>query len=143
MQHLDRAGKALDERVVDRLVAEHARGGRALLAGEQERGLDERGHDVVEVGVGVHDHAVLAAHLGDDALEVLLAGRGLGGGAHDVEPDLVRAGERDRVHARVAHERGADVALAGQQRERARRHAGFAQRARRARSRSRATARPA
>ena len=84
-----------------RLVAEHARGGRALLAGEQERGLDERGHDVVEVGVGVDDHAVLAAHLGDDALQVLLAGQGLGGGAHDVEPDLVGAGERDRVDTRV------------------------------------------
>ena len=34
------------------------------------------------------------------------------------------------MHARVAHQRGADVALAGQQRERARRHAGLAQRAR-------------
>ena len=130
LEHLDRARQALDQRVVDRLVAEHARGGRALLAGVDEGRLDERGHDLVEVGVGVDDHAVLAAHLGDHALEVLLARRRLRGGAHDLEPDLVRAGERDRVHARVAHERGADVALAGQQGERRRRHAGLAQRLR-------------
>ena len=130
LEHLDRARQALDQRVVDRLVAEHAGGGRALLAGVQERRLHERGDDLVEVGVGVDDHAVLAAHLGDHALEVLLAGRRLGRGPDDVEPDLVGAREGDRVHARVAHERGADVALAGQQRERRRRHARLAQRAR-------------
>ena len=48
--------------------------------------------------------------------------------AHDLQADRLRAGERDRVHARVAHERGADVALAGQQRQRVGRHAGLAQR---------------
>ena len=51
-----------------------AAGGRALLAREAERGVGERGDGVVEVGVGVDDHAVLAAHLGHDALEVALAG---------------------------------------------------------------------
>ena len=78
-EQLDGAGEALDERVVDRLVAEHARGGRALLAGVGEGAGDERGDDLVEVGVGVDDHAVLAAHLGDDALEVVLALADLGG----------------------------------------------------------------
>ena len=52
----------------------------------------------------------------------------LGGGADDLEPDLVGAGEGDRVHARVLDQRGADVALARQQRERVRRHARLAQR---------------
>ena len=61
-------------------------------------------------------HRVLAAHLGHHALEVALAVGHLGGGADDLQPDLVRAGEGDRVHARVLDERGADVALAGQQR---------------------------
>ena len=113
---------------MDRLVAEHARGGRALLAREVEGGGDERGHDLVEVGVGVDEDGVLAAHLGHHALEVALAVGHLGGGADDLEPDLVGAGERDRVDARVLDERGADVALARQQRERLRRHAGLAQR---------------
>ncbi len=74
-EHLDGAGDALEQRVGDRLVDEHARGRRALLAGVDERARHDRRHDVVEVGVGVDDHAVLAAHLGHDALEVALAGR--------------------------------------------------------------------
>ena len=114
-QRLDGAVQALDQRVGDPLVHERARRGRALLAGEAERGVGERGDDVVEVGVGVDDHAVLAAHLGHDALEVPLAGRELGGGLEDLEPDRAGAGERDRVHAGVRDERRADVALAGQE----------------------------
>ncbi len=129
VQHLDRARQPLDQPVVDRLVREHARGRRALLARVVERGLHERGDDVVEVGVGVHDHAVLAAHLGHDTLQVPLAGRHLGGAADDLEPDRPRAGERDRVHARVADELRADRALAGQQRQRGGGNAGLAQRA--------------
>ena len=118
LEHGDGAGEPLDQRVVDRLVAEHARGGGALLAGVDERGLHERGHDLVEIGVGVDDHAVLAAHLGDHALQVALAGRRLRGGADDLLPDRGGAGERDRVHARVGDQPRADLALAGQQRER-------------------------
>ena len=73
-QLVDGAVQALDQRVRDPVVDERAGGGRALLAREAERAVDQRGDDVVEVGVGVHDHAVLAAHLGHDALEVALAG---------------------------------------------------------------------
>src|SRR3954452_18552419 len=43
-------------------------------AGGAEGGVGERGDAFVQVGVGVDDHAVLAAHLGHDALEVALAG---------------------------------------------------------------------
>jgi hypothetical protein len=69
------ARQALEQGLGDRLVREHARGRRALLPGVDEGRVDHRGHDVVEVGVRVDDHAVLAAHLGDDALEMALAGR--------------------------------------------------------------------
>ena len=58
-------------------------------------------------------------------------GAGLGGGADDLQADGARAGEGDRVHAGVADERGARLALAGQQRERVGRDARLAQRARR------------
>src|SRR3954470_8950636 len=128
LEPLDRAGEAVDQRVVDRLVREHPRRGRALLAREHERAGDDRGHDLVEVGIGVDDHRVLAAHLRDHALEVTLALEHLGGRPDDLQPDLVGAGEGDRVHAGVLHQRGADVALARQQRERVRRHARLAQR---------------
>ena len=69
-EHLDGAGDAFEQRVGDGLVDEHARGGRALLAGVDEGARDDGGDGVVEVGVGVDDDAVLAAHLGHDALEV-------------------------------------------------------------------------
>ena len=72
-QHLHGAGHPLDQLVGDRLVNEHARCRRAFLAGVDERRGDDRRHRLVEVGVGVDDHAVLAAELGDDALEVALA----------------------------------------------------------------------
>ena len=123
VEHLDRAREALQQRVVDALVDERAGGGGALLAGVDERGGDQRGDDLVEVGVGVHDHAVLAAHLGDHALEVLLALADLGGLLDDLQADGAGAGEGDRVHARVLDQRGADLALAGQQRDRVGRHA--------------------
>ena len=64
-EHVDGAREPLEQRVGDRLVDEHARRGRALLAGVGERRVDDPRDDVVEVGVAVDDHAVLAAHLGD------------------------------------------------------------------------------
>ena len=77
-EHLDRARQALQQRVGDRLVDEHAGRRRALLAAVGERRLDDRRDGLVEVGVGVDDHAVLAAHLGDDALDWCAPGAGLG-----------------------------------------------------------------
>ncbi len=126
-EHLRRAGQALDERVGDRLVDEDARGGRALLA-RRRRTRSARSRDgVVEVGVGVDDDAVLAAHLGNDALELA---RAPGSAAvrmisSPTAPDPVNAivatpGSRD--------ERGAGLALAGQQRDRPGRDAGLPQR---------------
>ena len=113
-QCLDRAVQALEQRVGDPLVDERAGRRAALLAGKAERAVGERGDGVVEIGVGVDDHAVLAAHLGHDALEVALAGRELRRGAQDLEADRAGAGERDRVHARMGDQARADVALAGE-----------------------------
>ena len=73
LQRADGAGQALGQLVGDRGVDQRAGRGGALLAGERERGLQQRRDDVVEVGVGVDDDAVLAAHLGDDLLDVALA----------------------------------------------------------------------
>ena len=123
-QLVDGAVQALDQRVLHSVVDERAGGGRALLAREAERAVDEGGDDVVEVGVGVHDHAVLAAHLGHHALEVALAGGELGGRLEDAEADGAGAGERDRVDARVRDERRTDVAFPREQVERGRGHTG-------------------
>ena len=70
--------EALDDLVVH--VADHDEpaGGRALLAGVAEGGDDGAGHGLVGIGVGVDDERVLAAHLGDDPLDVALARGGLG-----------------------------------------------------------------
>ena len=69
---LGRADQPLDELVEDASHDDDARRGRALLPGVPERALRDRGHRDVEVGVGVDDDRVLAAHLGDDALHVSL-----------------------------------------------------------------------
>ena len=72
-----------------RLAAEH------FWPAKPNARVGERGDGVVEVGVGVDDHAVLAAHLGHDALEVALAGGQLRSRAEDLaarpRPDPVNA----------------------------------------------------
>jgi hypothetical protein len=82
--------------------------------------VQQGGHDIIEIRVCVDDYAVLAAHLGDDSLEVVLAGRQLGCAAEDLEADSARAGERDRVHTWMVNECCAHVAFAREQRDRAR-----------------------
>ena len=53
--------------------ADHPGGGRALLAGVAEGAGHDGRHGLVEVGVGVDDDGVLAAHLGHHPLHVALA----------------------------------------------------------------------
>ena len=80
-------------------------------------------HDgLVQVGVVINDDRVLAAHLGDDPLDMVLAGPGVGGLAVDQQADLARAREGDQVDAGMVHQRLADfLAPAGQVVESARR----------------------
>ena len=74
---------------------------------------------LVQVGVVVDDDGVLAAHLGDHALDVVLARRGLGGLPVDRQADVARAGERDQGDVRVLDQGRADLlADAGQEVER-------------------------
>ena len=83
-----RVDEALDELVVGALQDDDARGRRALLPLEVEGAHDalEDGH--VEVGVGVDDQGVLAAHLGDHALHAS-ARRVCGRRFDDVQADVL------------------------------------------------------
>ena len=92
--------------VVDGLQHDRAAARRALLAAVAEGRLPHAQHGLVQVGRLVDDDRVLAAHLADDLLHERLAfGRRLAGGAEDAQPDLLRAGEGDQRHARVANQR--------------------------------------
>ena len=70
---LDAGFELLEELVVDALVDDGARAGRALLALESECGLRDAFDGGVDVGVGVDDDGVFAAHLEDGALDPDLA----------------------------------------------------------------------
>ena len=96
---------------------EHPGGRGAFLTRVDERRGDDPRHRLVEIRVGVDDHAVLASELGHHLLEVTLAGDHLGGGTNDLQAHRLRSRERDRLHVAMANERGADIALAGQQRD--------------------------
>jgi hypothetical protein len=75
LEQLDRAAQAFEKLVRDRLVHEHA--ARPSTSGRRRRTPTRRARArLVQVGVRVHDHAVLAAHLGHDTLHVALARSG-------------------------------------------------------------------
>ena len=85
-------------------------------------------HRLVQVGVVVDDDGVLAAHLGDDLLDIDLAGMDLGGPFDDPQADLDRAGEGDQRDIRMVDQEIADDrALARDVVEDAGRQAGFAE----------------
>ena len=119
-QRLEGLAEALEQRLVDALLDQHARAGRAGLAGVLHDGVDQHRHGGVEVGVGEDDLRALAAELQRDRAVPL--GRDL----LDQRADLRAAGEADVVDARVARQRVADlVAVAGDDVERAGRKAGL------------------
>ena len=76
---LDAGFELFEELVVDALVDDGARAGGALLSLESECGLRHAFDGGVDVGIGVDDDGVFAAHLEDRALDPDLAG-GLRGG---------------------------------------------------------------
>ena len=90
------AGFELFEKlVVDALVDDGAGAGRALLALEAECGLRDAFDGGVDVGIGVDDDGVFAAHFEDGALDPDLAGSLRGGDFVDVQSDFAGAGEGD------------------------------------------------
>ena len=70
-------GQRVDESLVDRLLDDEARRGRAALAGREIGAVDGAFDRVLEVGIGEHHERVLAAHL-----ELELAHRAGAGGGH-------------------------------------------------------------
>ena len=99
-------GERIDEVPIDAGAGEHARGGRAVLAGVEVAGARDALGGGLDVGVVEHDDRGLAAELEVDALERV------GGGGGDGLAGADRAGEGDEVDALVAHELLTDVALA-------------------------------
>ena len=81
------------ERVVDALIHNSARTCRALLPLKAERGLCDTFHRRINIGIGINDDSVLAAHFENGALDPHLAGRLRGCALIDVQSDFARAGE--------------------------------------------------
>ena len=117
------------EHVVHRVLDEDAPGRCALLARRPERACVGSFDGAVELGRGRHDQRVVAAELELDA--AVACGRLVA----DRAADRNRAGERDRAHARVRDDLGADLRArsrqdvqdprrAGPPRRSTRRHAG-------------------
>ena len=102
----------LEELVVDALVDDGARAGRALLALEAESGRGYAFDGGVDIGVGIDDDGVFAAHFEDGALDPELARLLLRGALVDVQSDFARAGESDVANLRMRHQRIAEARAA-------------------------------
>ena len=101
-----RSGHQLDELVVDGLLDEDALDRGARLAAV-EHGAPDRGvRRPLEIGVGEHDHRVLAAEL------EAVRDQPLGGALGDLPAGARGAGELDEVG--LVHQRGAGRSGAGQ-----------------------------
>ena len=107
-QRAGRFDQPLEELVVDAVEHDRPAARRAFLAAVAEGRLPHAEHGLVQVGRLVDDDGVLAAHLADDLLDERLALGRFAGGAEDAEADLLRAGEGDQGHARVADQDVAD-----------------------------------
>src|SRR6185369_14530075 len=65
-------------------------------------------HRLVQVGIVVDDDGILSPHLGDDLLDVRLAGIHPGGAVDDAQSGFDRAGEGDQRDVRVINDVVAD-----------------------------------
>ena len=109
---LDARFQLLEELVVDAFVDDGARAGRALLALEAESGRGYAFDGGVDIGVGIDDDGVFAAHFEDGALDPELARLLLRGGLVDVQANFARAGEGDVADLRMRHQRVAEAGAA-------------------------------
>src|SRR5208282_2235013 len=96
--------------VVNPLIDDGARAGRALLALEAERGLGDALNGGVDIGVRVDDDGVLATHFQNRALDPDLAGSLRGRGFIDVQSYFARPSEGDVASLGMRHD---GVAKAG------------------------------
>ena len=92
--------QALDHAIVIFLEHDQARERGTFLALITEGGINRIDDRFVEVGVGIDDDGVLAAHLADDAFQFALARAGFAGRFPNSQADFARAGERDHVDVR-------------------------------------------
>src|SRR4029077_925064 len=97
---LDAGFQFFEEFVVDALVDDGARAGRALLALEAKSRLGYAFDGGIDIGVGVDDDGVFAAHFQNGALDPELAWLLICRGLVDVQSNLARAGEGDVANLR-------------------------------------------
>src|SRR5579871_4367970 len=111
-------GQLLDKGRIDFFVHDGARAGRTLLALVAERGDEHTIYGFLEVGIGIDDDGVFAAHLGDHAFNPDLAFLRLGGEFVDAQADIATAGEADEAGFGMLHEHVAyRGTAAGEERE--------------------------
>src|SRR6202035_4733553 len=92
---LDAGFQFLQELVVDAFVDDGARAGRTLLALEAESRLSYAFDGGVNIGVGIDDDGVFAAHFEDGALDPELAGLLIRRSLVDVQSNFARSRESD------------------------------------------------
>ena len=91
------------------------RGRRAFLPLIAESGIDNMGHRLVQIGVVIDDHRVLAAHLTDHSFDMRLSGTMRVRFAQNFQTHFARAGKCNQMNLRRAHQMGADFAAALEQ----------------------------
>ena len=105
-----RCHQAFDDAIVVFVEHDQARERGTFLALITERGINRIDDRFVEVGIGIDDDGVLAAHLADDAFEFALPGPGFAGALPDSQSNFARAGEGDHVDILVIDQVRADDA---------------------------------
>ena len=100
----------MEDGFIDALDDDRARAGRALLPLKSEGRGDDSRRRVVQVRVRVNDDGILAAHLGDDALDPDLPVVDFRRALDDAQPDLLRSREGDVARLRVVNDHVAHLA---------------------------------
>ena len=100
--------QTLDHAVVIFFENNQPRTGGTFLSLVTKGGVNRVDNRLVEVGVGIDDDGVLAAHLADDALQFALARTRFAGAFPNAQPDFARTGERDHVDIFVIDQMRAD-----------------------------------
>ena len=100
--------QAFDHAVVIVFQNDQPRKRRTFLALITERGINRIDDRFVEIGVGIDDDGVLAAHFANHAFELALAVARFAGALPNSQPDFARAGERDQIDILVIDQVRAD-----------------------------------